>query len=69
MSTPPVSDDLLRETVELYEANDRNQTRAASAAGLSRAALQSRLRQASARGIVAGINPMETDDLIFPDLP
>lgn len=67
MPTPPLADDLLRETVQAFEANGRNQVHTAKALGISRGGLQTRLRIAEERRISGGA--AETEDLIFPDLP
>ncbi len=69
MAGPSLSDDQCREAISLYEAHNRNQAHAAAAAGISRSTFQSRLRTAELRGIVAQKPPLETSDLIFPDLP
>lgn len=52
MATPPIPDDVLRATVEAYNANDRNQVRTAAALGCSRGKVQDHLRMAAARGML-----------------
>ena len=69
MAGPSLSDDQLREAVALFETHNRNQQHAANAAGMSRSTFQSRLRTAELRGITAQKPMLETESLIFPDLP
>lgn len=57
MPTPPVSDDLLTETVAAYLSSGKNQCHTALALGLSRSAVQVRLMRAAERGM---LGPAET---------
>lgn len=62
MATPEIPDEILRQTVEAYRRNDCNQSATAEQFGLSRGAIQNRLRLASERGFtpadwVKGIAP------------
>lgn len=52
MSIEPCSDDLLRETVAVYVANDRSQTKTAEQLNLARSTLQHRLARARERGLL-----------------
>jgi hypothetical protein len=52
MSTPALSQEVLQITVECYNANGRNQVRTALEMGLSRGAVQDRLKTASACGLL-----------------
>lgn len=52
MATPRLSDDVLKESVALYNAHDRNMTTAAAAAGMARSTFQSRIRDAATRGLM-----------------
>lgn len=67
MATASLTDDALRETLELFEAHGRNQQHAANAAGMSRSTFQSRLRAAELRGIVVQQPMLETGDLRIPN--
>ncbi|HQX85044.1 MAG TPA: hypothetical protein PKV23_06110, partial [Aestuariivirga sp.] len=69
MAAATLTDDQLREAVALFETHNRNQQHAANAAGMSRSTFQSRLRTAELRGITAQKPMLETESLIFPDLP
>lgn len=55
--TPPVTDDVLYETANAYLANDRNQSAAAKTLGISRSALQARIKRAAERGML-GTDPV-----------
>ena len=54
MPTPPLSDEKLKETADAYAANGFNQTATADALGLSRGALQARLKAAARKGFAPG---------------
>ena len=72
MPTPPLSDDTLLESVKAYEANGKNQRAASEALGISRSALQDRLRTAKARGMIHEAPAPEVPQatpLPDPDLP
>jgi PucR C-terminal helix-turn-helix domain len=51
MTTPPLSDEVLKATVALYFKHGQNQHKTAETAGLSRNALQNRLKRAAERGL------------------
>lgn len=57
MISAPLDDDVLLESVKVFEENDRNQTKAAAALKLSRSAFQNRLKVAARRGLM-GTNPV-----------
>ncbi len=57
MSTPPLSDDVLQETIAAYQASGNNQVKTAQALGISRGALQQRLIVAARRGLM-GTSPV-----------
>jgi hypothetical protein len=61
--TPAVPDEILKQTADVFEANERNQTKAAQQLGISRQALQGRLKMLERK------SELETKDLIYPDLP
>lgn len=65
MPTPDFSDDTVRDAVDALQKHG-NQSKAAAALGMSRESLQRRLKAAAERGIKP---VLETEDLIFPDLP
>lgn len=54
MPTPPVSDEVLQETVSAFAANNRNQRATALALGIARSTLQDRLAAAARKGYAAG---------------
>lgn len=58
MPTPPLSDEVLRETVRVMEQHNGHTTRAAEALKLSRSALRDRLKMAEGRGL----NPARVRD-------
>lgn len=55
MTTRPLPESVLRDTVEAYVANDYNQTRAARVMGLGRSTFQSRLIRASELNMIPGV--------------
>lgn len=57
MTTPPIPDETLIETVASYRAHFDNQTAAANSLGIARETLQNRLRRAAERGLMG---PKET---------
>lgn len=57
MATPPLSDDVIAETVAAYIASGRNQVATSSALGISRGAVQDRLKMAARRGML-GTSPV-----------
>ncbi|MBZ9943412.1 helix-turn-helix domain-containing protein [Mesorhizobium sp. BR1-1-13] len=57
MPTPPTPNETLLATHAAYIANDKNQSRTASALGVSRETVQRRVRQAAERGL-AGTEPV-----------
>jgi hypothetical protein len=70
--TPPLSEETLIETVNAYQANEANQRAASEALGISRSALQDRLRMAKARGMIHEAPAPEVPQaapLPDPDLP
>ncbi len=72
MPTPPLSEETLIETVNAYQANEANQRAASEALGISRSALQDRLRMAKARGMIHEAPAPEVPQaapLPDPDLP
>lgn len=54
MATPPLSDEILKQTADAYAANGFNQVATADALGLSRGGLQSRLKAAARKGFAPG---------------
>lgn len=68
MPTPPLSDALAKEALET-RARFATDMEAAKHLGLTRSGLQTRMQIAKSRGMSAGANPLETPDIIFPDLP
>jgi hypothetical protein len=52
MPTPPLPDEVLEETVAVYESSNRNQSNAAVALGIARQTLQLRLKHAAQRGLL-----------------
>lgn len=52
MGTPPIPDEVLRATVEAFNAHNRNQVQAAKALGIARRTLQVRLKRAAERGML-----------------
>src|ERR1700744_1001157 len=58
-----IPDEVLKRTAAAFEANERNQTRTAHQLGISRQALQNRLK------IWDRKSELETEDLVYPDLP
>lgn len=52
MSPPRHTDEKLKEAVAIYNANNRNMTHAATAAGLSRSTFQCQIREAANRGFL-----------------
>jgi len=70
--TPPLSEETLIETVNAYRSNEENQRAASEALGISRSALQDRLRMAKARGMIHEAPAPEVPQaapLPDPDLP
>lgn len=59
MGTPPLPDDVIAETVAAYIASGRNQVATSSALGISRGAVQDRLKMAARRGML-GTSPVIT---------
>jgi transposase-like protein len=57
MSTPPLTDEQLRETAALYTECDGNQSEMARRLGLARSTLQNRVRQAARFGFL-GTTPV-----------
>lgn len=54
MPTPPLSDEILKQTADAFAANGFNQVATADALGLSRGGLQSRLKAAARKGFASG---------------
>lgn len=52
MAAPPVPDEILRNTIDTYNANDRNQVQTAIALKCSRGKVQDHLRMAARRGLL-----------------
>ena len=52
MAAPPVPDEILRNTIDTYNANDRNQVQTAIALNCSRGKVQDHLRMAARRGLL-----------------
>ena len=73
MATPPVSDEEMERTVAAFEAAGRNQVQAAAALGISRGALQDRLRKVAktgllgSRAVLPGFAIRQTSEQIGPD--
>lgn len=63
MSTPPVSDAAVQEAVNALAAANGNCTHAAAAIGISREALNGRIRMAKARGMVPNAGTPAADDV------
>ena len=63
MATPPCSDAVLQETVNVYAARAGNQSKAASQLGISRQPLQARLVAAKARGITPSGGRTDPNDV------
>lgn len=57
MGTPPVANDVLAATVEAYNSHGGNQVKAADSLGISRGALQDRLKKAARIGLM-GTKPV-----------
>lgn len=70
MGTRPLSDEVLKKTVEAHAKHGHNQVQTAAALKLSRQALQGRLAQAEARGFFAApkVEPVSTFDRRFTSL-
>ncbi len=66
MATPPLSDDVIRQTYDAFIECGNNQTKAANSLGISRESVQRRLRQYRERGLhlsEGGRKAMERTDL------
>jgi hypothetical protein len=57
MATPPIPEEILKETLEVLENAGGNQTHASATLGISRSGLQSRMAQAARRGLL-GTEPV-----------
>lgn len=66
MSTPPISDEEIQYTVNIFHANNYNQREAAKAMVLARHTLQNRLRIAEERGIKPRIK-MKSSKSVAPE--
>ncbi len=72
MPTPPLSEETLLDSVKAFQENGGNQRAASEALGISRSALQDRLRMAKARGMIHEAPAPEVPQatpLPDPDLP
>lgn len=63
MATPPVSDAILKQTYTAYVESGRNQSKAAASLGISRNALQERVRRAEQKGLHLSDGGREAMDL------
>lgn len=63
MPTPPISDAVLQEAVNMYAEKKGNQVKTAAALQISRRSLQERLEKAAARGIKPGHGLADPDDI------
>lgn len=58
MGTPPISDDVLEQTVAAYVLAGRNQSAAARELGIARETLQNRIKKAAERGLLGPVEAL-----------
>lgn len=63
MATPPVPDEVLEQTYAVYIENGRNQTKTAAEMGISRGAIQDRIKAAERKGLHLSVGGREAMNL------